>query len=90
MKRIKSIDLANVVGGQLAPLALRQGQATVNYNNCLGTATNKSNAATAAAGSAVQAGSLSPAQGIAQGVDANRTLRSDVAACNAQFPIPRE
>jgi hypothetical protein len=88
MKAIELSKLANVVGGQAANL-LAQGQATVNYNNCMGAAQNKANTATGAIFGQMKAGTLSPTEGVAQGVGVNRTLRSDVAACDAQNPIPQ-
>jgi hypothetical protein len=92
MKTLKRLDLTNVMGGQAAqaPLAVRQGQATLDYNNCLGLAGAKANAATTAAGQRVMTGQLTPQAGIAAGVEANRTQRSDVAACDAKYPIPTE
>jgi len=88
MKRIKRLDLSNVVGGQAANL-LAQGQASVNYRNCLTAATTKADKATSSAFSQVNAGTLAPQQGVQAGVAAGRTLQSDVAACGQQFPIPQ-
>jgi hypothetical protein len=88
MKAISIKQLATVVGGQQANLA-QQGQATVNYNNCLGSATSKAQNATSGIFGKVQSGALTPTQGVSQGVGVNRQLRSDVAACDVANPIPQ-
>ncbi|HEX4451553.1 MAG TPA: hypothetical protein VH143_11815 [Kofleriaceae bacterium] len=88
MTAIDITKLANVVGGQQANLAA-QGQSTINYNNCLGSATSKAQSATNGIFGKVQSGALTPTQGVSQGVGVNRQLRSDVAACDVANPIPQ-
>jgi hypothetical protein len=81
MKRIKNIDLANIVGGQAA------AQNAVGYGMCMNKATNNFGAANQGTINSFQNKQISPDQFVSQGVSNATAYQGAAADCAKQFPL---
>ncbi|HEY1549664.1 MAG TPA: hypothetical protein VGG28_17670 [Kofleriaceae bacterium] len=81
MKRIKNIDLANVVGGQASP------QNAVGYGTCMNKATNNFASANQGTINSFQNKQISPSQFVSQGTSNAAAYQGAAADCAKQFPL---
>jgi hypothetical protein len=81
MKTIRTIDLANIVGGQAA------AQNAVGYGMCMNKATNNFGSANQGTINSFQNKQISPDQFVSQGVSNATAYQGAAADCAKQFPL---
>jgi hypothetical protein len=84
MKRIKHLDLSNVIGGQAA------AQNALGYSACMNKAVNNFASAGQGTINAFQNKQLTPEQFVNQGVSNATAYQGAAADCAKQFPLPQQ